>query len=299
MVPNGFQCFVGEDPESCSVFFDLDDKFQLWEDNLPAEYQQNRNERVTEDIEPAELMRIDRQRYSLITWYLICRIKLHLAAIAVFGQDSKPWTDLGETPKRCIALCIRQIRLQCDTHAAALQHRARHGGRSQPGSHWFFEGCISLAEAAVVLSTTLTRYPWKDKMDEAVELVDRAMAVFTHVVGDETGQRGETARMGAEVLGALREEDWWRSHATPASKYHPSMALWDAPVPSDAKSFDAEYESQWYDLNSSSFQSTQYNLNGMWNVPYGIGFTPDPSCRDISGVPHGRNIHMSDLQVVD
>jgi len=193
---------------------------------------------------------------------------------------------------------MRQIRFQCENHTAAINRRAEHFGRAFPGSHWFFEGCISLLEAAIALLTTLTRYPWKEKVDEAVELVDRAMAVFTHIVSEETGKRGEIARMAAEVLGALQKGSLWKSQENSTSAYHPTVTLPTAPVASVTKLFDVGFDPQWYlgDLHSSIFQSSpQYNLSGIRDIVGGTGFTLDPSNR----VAGGRDIHMADLlQVV-
>jgi hypothetical protein len=288
-VPNGFQCFVVQDRNVGSVLFDLDDKFQWWEDNLPPEYQQDRDEHVTKYIDQAELLVIDQQRYTFITWYLMCRTKLYLGAITGSGVSSRPWAEIKEKSRRCIILSMRQIRLQCDTHTAALQRRA-HGEEAFPGNYWIFEGCISLAEATAVLLTILTRFPLKEKVKEAVELVDRAIAVFTHVVSEQTGKQGEIARMAAKVLGALREEDWWKSQA---STYNSSAT---APVPDDTKPFDAGYD--WYssDSRSSPFHSPPYALSGIRDVTGGMGFTTDSSSsRSRTRVPEGRDIHMADL----
>lgn len=280
--------FIAKDAGGSAVLFDLDDKYQQWEDNLPPEYQQNRDEHVIEGLDPAELILIDQQRYSLATWYLMCRMKLHLGAITGSNISLNPWADTKEKSKRCIILSMRQIRLQCDTHAAALQLREQ-GRPPFPGSHWFFEGCISLAEAAIVLLTVLARYPWEENLKEAVELIDGAMAVFTHVVSEQTGKQGEIARMATKVLGALREEDWWKSQVISASKYHSSTA----PISSDAKAFEG-FGSQWYsgNLPPSSFQSPQYTLSGIRDVTGGMGFAPEPSSSRSRRV---SDIHMADL----
>jgi hypothetical protein len=191
---------------------------------------------------------------------------------------------------------MRQMRLQCDTHAAALQHRTLHDGVAFPGNHWFFEGCISLAEATVVLMIIFTRYPWKERQKEAVELVDRTMAVFTHVGSEQTGKLGEVARVSEKIIGALREENWWKSQSQSisASTYHRAVTLPTAPVPNDTKPFDAGYNYS-SNLHSSSFQSPLYSLSRIRDLTIGMGFTPDPSSSSSRRVPESRDIHMADL----
>ena len=253
---NDFQCLGFQSPTNSSVVFDLDDKYQRWEDNLPPEYRQDRDEHVTKDLDRAELMLIDRHRYCFTTWYLMCRTKLHLSTITGCAQSSQPWAVAKGNPKFCITHAMRQIRLQCDAHDASLPHS------SDP---WFFEGCISLTEATVVLMIILTRYPWKEKAKEAVELVDRAMAVFTHAVSEQTGKQGEIARMAEKVIGALREEDWWKSRSISVSTYRPTDALQNTPRPSDAKQFDARYGSPG-NLHSSSYQSHSRYIHPEWDM---------------------------------
>jgi hypothetical protein len=102
-------------------------------------------------------------------------------------------------------------------------------------------------------------YAEKDRTDEVVELSTVRLAVLALVVGDDTGERGEIVLMGTKVLGALRDKDQWKSHASSASKYHHPMILSTAPVSSaNTKPFGAEWESQWYNLCSNSFPSARW-----------------------------------------
>ena len=95
-------------------------------------------------------------------------------------------------------LAMRLIRLQCETWERAQRCKAgvQHG---LPGSHWFFEGCFALFEAAVALVTTLTRYPWPEKAAEAEQLIDRTVEVLNQVVREEQGKKGAIARMAVDV----------------------------------------------------------------------------------------------------
>ena len=211
------------------------------------------------DLARTELMFINQHRYCLLTWYLMCRTKLHLSAITGFGRSIQPWADVTENPKRCIIYTMRQMRLQFDAHAASLQYKVHSG------NHWLFEGCISLAEATVVLMIILTRFPWKEKTREAVELVDRAMAIFTHIVSKQKGKQGEIARMAEKVVGALREEDWWKSQSISVAIHGLTTTLQG--TPGDTKPFNTKYDSQWYpgNLHSGSFQSHSQYIHPEWD----------------------------------
>ncbi|KAG6813127.1 hypothetical protein H0H92_013751 [Tricholoma furcatifolium] len=195
-------------------FFEMDDRFEHWERNLPPEYQLSRPKDVVSDLTSAELAIIDCQRYMLHTWYLLCRMKLHIAALTVVRRSLQRRLNILQSSQTAILMSMRLIELQCDTHHhSSLGHRAENVDLDSafPGSIWFFEGCFSLFEASVALITTLTRYPWPEKISEAEQLVDRAMVVLAQVAGLEKGKQTEIARMAAEVISSLRQESWWRA----------------------------------------------------------------------------------------
>ncbi|KAG6844386.1 hypothetical protein H0H87_007290 [Tephrocybe sp. NHM501043] len=203
-------CFSVAYPDFPS-FFEMDGRFEHWENNLPPEYQLPRPDGAVSNLTTAELSIIDRQRHTLHTWYLLCRMKLHIAALTGIRQARQLRTDVLGSSKTSILMSMRLIKLQCDAHNSGLRYRTEDVDPESgfPGSVWFFEGCFSLFEAAVALITTLTRYPWADKMGEAEQLVDRAMGVLTQV-GIEKGEQREVARMATEALGSLRQESWWQ-----------------------------------------------------------------------------------------
>ncbi|KAG6920136.1 hypothetical protein DXG01_004902 [Tephrocybe rancida] len=210
-------CFSVSYPDF-QVFFEMDSRFEHWEKNLPSDYQLPRYEGTTSDLTTAELSIINRQRYTLHTWYLLCRVKLHIAALTGVRRLQQLRTDVLESSKTAILMSMRLIKLQCEAHDSALRYRAEDGDPESvfPGSIWFFEGCFSLFEATVALITTLTRYPWKDKIREAEQLVDRAIDVLTQVAGMEKGEQREIASMAAEALGSLRQESWWQAQISGA-----------------------------------------------------------------------------------
>ncbi|KAG5350431.1 hypothetical protein C0989_011065 [Termitomyces sp. Mn162] len=208
-------CFSVAFPDF-ATFFDMDSRFEHWEGNLPSEYQLSRHDDVVNDLTPTELAIIDRQRYNLHTWYLLCRMKLYIAALTGVRRLQILRKDVLEIGKSAILMSIRLIKLQCDTYDSALRYGAENANPTFPGSIWFFEGCFSLFEATVALITTLTRYPWTGKMLEAEQLVDRAIGVMTQVATLDKDQRREIVHMAAEVLGSLRQESW-RAHTSDTS----------------------------------------------------------------------------------
>ncbi|GLB37841.1 hypothetical protein LshimejAT787_0408920 [Lyophyllum shimeji] len=208
-------------------FFHIDSRLEHWEECLPSEYQLPRHDRGRSDPSAAELSTIEHQRYVLHTWYLLCRMKVNLAALTACVYEPRPRADVLQCRETCILMAMRIIKLQCDAHAY-VQQRAEHGNHElYPGGVWFFEGCFSLFEAAVVLVSTLMRFPWEEKTTEADELLNRALGVLTHVAGQESGKRNEISRMGAEVLASLRQESWWTAQVSgtpaPVANHHPPI----------------------------------------------------------------------------
>ncbi|TFK62319.1 hypothetical protein BDN72DRAFT_848822 [Pluteus cervinus] len=217
------KCFSVEYP-NCSVFFEVDQKFHQWGRHLPpqfqCEYDDNSSQQHSNNYEAGYLSTLARHRYTLHTWYLLIRMKLHIASITGQGRTPQRRSHIEESRRLCTVFAMDLIRLQCETWENALQ-RKTDSGYDLPGSHWFFEGCFALFEAAVALVTTLTRYPWPEKAGEAEQLIDRAVVVLTQVVRAEEGKKGEIARMAVEVLTSLANEHWWRarspSHGSPSS----------------------------------------------------------------------------------
>lgn len=206
------QCFSVEYP-NCPVFFEMDQKFQQWEEQLPPEFQHGYDDSTgINQYDPTYTTILSRHRYSLHTWYLLIRMKLHIASITGQGRSPQSPANLQEGRRLCILFSMRLVRLQIETWESATSCK---GGTQYglPGSNWFFEGCFSLFEGAVALVTTLTRYPWQEKISEAEQLIDRALLVFGQVAHEEEGKRGDIARMAVEVLTALGKEHWWRAQS--------------------------------------------------------------------------------------
>ena len=216
----------------------MDAKLEHWEKELPPEYSQYRDGSLVENIDPVELAMIDCQRFTLLSWYITVRAKLHIASMTGHGRPAQLRRDVLETRRRCVLLSMRLIRFQCETYDGIRGCRTGLRPDFRQNS-WFFEGCFSLFETTVALITTLTRWPWKEKTAEADELAERAIEVLTEVTRREPGRKGEIARMGAEVLRVLHQENWWRGQVSggtvppplPLSAFHmPSLppGIYDA-----------------------------------------------------------------------
>ncbi|KAG6820824.1 hypothetical protein H0H93_011118 [Arthromyces matolae] len=238
-------CFSVAYPEFPAIF-DMDSRFEHWERSLPPEYQLPPDEGAVHDFTTAELPIIERQRHTLHTWYLLCRLKLHIAALSGIRQIRPLRTDVLESSKTAIITSMRLIKLQCDTHDSTLGYVTENNDPSFPGSIWFFEGCFSLFEATVTLITTLTRYPWAEKTQEAELLVNRAMEVLTRVSGPV--REREVARMAAEVIGTLKQESWWsQTPSTFNSSFHHVSLQTNCSVPLQSTvGYDESFASMTY-----------------------------------------------------
>ncbi|KAF7375913.1 hypothetical protein MSAN_00005700 [Mycena sanguinolenta] len=167
---------------------------------------------IPDDLDNSDLVAMARQRYTLSTWYLLSRAKLHAAYIT--SQDDPAFLGVWRHPlsrKRSRSLCIsvvsELIRLQCDAHATAVRCRNEQTGHESvlTASNWGFAGCFSLFEAAVTLATLLPQHSWQGRPGEPDSLIHRAMIVLMQVA-DEEGGTGTIARLGSEALAALIQE---------------------------------------------------------------------------------------------
>ncbi|RDB25040.1 putative transcriptional regulatory protein C1F7.11c [Hypsizygus marmoreus] len=284
------KCFTVIYP-SCTTFLEMDARLDQWEENLPPEYQQNQD---TSDIDPADLPVINHQRHAILTWYLLCRAKLNIAAITGTGRPRQLRVNIFECRRLCVVLSMRLIQLQCETYEYATQYRAEHGGAEPPfpDRSWYFEGCFSLFEGTVALITTLTRYPWKEKTAEAEVLVDRAIDVLAQVVREEQGKRGEVARMATEVLGALRQESWWRAQTSNGStpSVHDQTTYLPSILSTAFNTMDVRYD--WF---ANTAYSTLFGLSPQhrFAIPSDPSFVSTGTSAD-AGLD-GVDIHMKDV----
>ncbi|KAF8629132.1 hypothetical protein AX17_005718 [Amanita inopinata Kibby_2008] len=201
--------FVVEYPD-CPIFFDLDEKFEKWEENLLPEYKRiDMDDSACNQRESPESLLVARLSYLLKTWYLLSRVKLHIACTTGQGRVAKPLNLAVESRERCLAAATQLIRLQCDVLDLTVGTQTGDGVRRpfNAGSSWYFEACFSLLEASVTVMTIMAHRPFPEEAKEIDALLDRSLDVFKRVAAHERGKRGTIARMSVEVLGVLQDQN--------------------------------------------------------------------------------------------
>ncbi|KAJ7128969.1 hypothetical protein C8R43DRAFT_896857 [Mycena crocata] len=230
------KCFGVGAPAS-TVVHEIDRKFEHWENQLPPEFRSDiRSEfqSIPDDLDTSDLVALARQRYTLSTWYLLCRSKLHLSFVT--SQDDPMFLEVWGHPltrkrsrNRCISFASDLIRLQLDAHINATRCRNEQVGHESVlmGSNWCFGGCYSLFEGAVTLASLLPQHSWQGRSGDPDSLIHQAMLVLIQVGNEEHGTgTGAIARMGSEALAALIQELGARNnnenvlHTTPTTTFN-------------------------------------------------------------------------------
>lgn len=143
--------------------------------------------------------------YLLQTWYLLSRVKLHIACTTGQGRIAKPESLAIESRERCFAAAVELIELQCSVITAEIETTTKFEKLTSSGSGtWYFEGCFSLLEASVTIMTIVT--PYGEREEQVDVLLDRSLKMFKRIASYERGKRGTIARMSVEVLGVLRNQ---------------------------------------------------------------------------------------------
>ncbi|KAF8627808.1 hypothetical protein AX15_004233 [Amanita polypyramis BW_CC] len=196
--------FVMDYPDY-AVYFDLDEKFQQWEESLPPEYKQVKFDgSVLGQAGSSEPLLVARMSYLLQTWYLLSRVKLHIACAADHGRMAKPRSLAVESRERCFVAAVRLIQLQCNALMAEPETSSNLKKLLIAGDSWYFEGCFSLLLASVMIMTIASHSPYAEREQEVEGLLDRSLEVLRQAACYERGKRGTIARMSMEVLGILQ-----------------------------------------------------------------------------------------------
>ncbi|KAJ6593610.1 hypothetical protein B0H19DRAFT_27376 [Mycena capillaripes] len=261
------KCFGVGSPTSAAVH-EMDRKFEQWETQLPPEFRsdiRSEYQSIPDDLDTSDLVAMARQRYTLSTWYLLCRSKLHTSYIT--SQDDPMFLGVWGHPltrKRsrslCISLASDLIRLQCDAHATAMRCRNEQSAHDSVlmASNWCFAGCFSLFDSAVTLASLIPQQSWQGRPGEPDALIHQAMLVLIQVA-DEEPTTGTIARMGSEALAALIQELGSRTSAenvlqttpTTFNSFTPST-----PFMTNSAAGTPMYE--WYSSESAFGLSTEY-----------------------------------------
>ncbi|KAJ7076900.1 hypothetical protein B0H15DRAFT_575846 [Mycena belliarum] len=258
------KCF-GTGPPTSLVVHALDRKFEQWEAHLPPEFRSDTwsdYQGISDDSGGADLVTISRQRYTLSTWYLLCRSKLHLSFIT--SQDDPMFLGVWGRPLTrqrsrniCISIASDLIRLQCDAHASADRRRNERNGQESvlTGSAWCFSGCLSLFEGVVTLASLWPPQNWEGRPGQPDALIHQAMMVLAQVANEEQ-ETGAIALLGSEALAALTQElvgrtgDGLQTTPTSSDPFDPSTPF--------ATSVTPGYE--WYSSNGVFESPAEYAL---------------------------------------
>jgi hypothetical protein len=182
----------------------MDHKLEQWEGHLPLEYQMDYDVNLLHDHTLADIVVLDRQRYTIHTWYLMTRLKLLIASCT--GRLPRPPQvplHMRQCLERCVIISSQVICFQTARYNAftSNRHASIHCGVS-----WGFAGCFSLFEASVVLLITLTRYSWEEKVMEADTLIRSALLTFNDWCSRAPGKSSEIAARAIEILMTLQEQ---------------------------------------------------------------------------------------------
>ncbi|KJA20008.1 hypothetical protein HYPSUDRAFT_43587 [Hypholoma sublateritium FD-334 SS-4] len=187
----------------------MDRRFQEWEERLPLEYQVNLDAAILQEYTPNERTMLARQRYTLHTWYLAGRMKLYVASATGQGRTLQADALMKRTLRECHALALQVVRFQTAAYRARAPAGDDLSAPAYPGNCWLFEGCFSLFEASVALSTVRSRLPCLPDAQaaEADQAIASAVHTFAEVAKREQGRKtAETAVRALEVLATIREE---------------------------------------------------------------------------------------------
>lgn len=233
---------MGVEYPTWTILTEMDTKFQAWESGIPAEFRpgttQEQDIILFAGLSRTEIQKFTRQRYMITTWYRLTRLKLYALALK---QQSPSSLNQRESPdpihkmaESCIRCALELIKFQCDTFDWM---RRIQSGERWLGGNWYFEGCLSLFEAAVALLLVLIRFPTtfiappganmveelrkglKLEYEEMSRVVSRVVDVFAQVVKSERepqdgvvrdGKRIEFAAKALEALQVLLKEHWWK-----------------------------------------------------------------------------------------
>lgn len=230
-----------------TILAEMDSKFEIWEMSIPAELRPGTTPEqdiiLFVGLSPLEIKKFSRHRYMITTWYRLTRLKFYTLIIKRH-QQSASTTSRVESPspipesvaEKCVRLALELIKYQCDTFD---RMRRTKSGENWLGENWYFEGCLSVFEAAVALLLALTKFPTtffvppgaavveeskvglKLEYEEMTRVISRVMDVFSEVVVSQKnfdsgsgevkeGRRAEIASKALDTLQVLLKEHWWK-----------------------------------------------------------------------------------------
>jgi len=198
--------------------YEMDLKFGEWQARLPAELRRSNlspNSPISPTSDRFEDPILSRQRYVLTTYYLVCRMKLHVAFITnkapsvMSAGISGPTMSRKRSRAMCIALATDLIRLQCEVHESSEKLSMHTLG------DLIFERYWTLFDAALILLCFITQPSVGLEVPEDAEpLLDRTFAIFTTMSSQGMDSNCDRiARIAVAALNPLMQVPGWRISA--------------------------------------------------------------------------------------
>uniref|UniRef100_A0A0W0EX90 Xylanolytic transcriptional activator regulatory domain-containing protein n=1 Tax=Moniliophthora roreri TaxID=221103 RepID=A0A0W0EX90_MONRR len=289
---------ISVDRPSPKTVHDVDDRLEQWRTQLPFEYRIRSGDNLELNASSLTSTLNFRQWYTLSTWYLYARMRLHLGYVTGEKENFQyfppfpPYMSRRQSRAICTGACIELLRLQCDTVEMLCRVKTEANPRDAVYLHWDTCGPIALLEAAIGLISlmALKSLPEQSVVTQAEAALARTIQTLSLVrlQAREGNRLSETA---VTVLTSLIRETGTRK-GTPLSRAHSSPP---APGPSTLPSrnnpecltFSGQSEAWKYDWysNLSTITPPTVNMFAHSNPPDGENYGEMPV----------TNSHSSDL----
>ncbi|KAF4599716.1 Oaf3p [Pleurotus pulmonarius] len=212
----------------------FDEEIKVWRANWATYLHDSPFFTVDPSAETAEYNRILRNhRFSVRTWYLTSRIKLHRSFLTQVGLPRTPEAiSLNEWRSRSRDVCT-EAAIEMIYHQMAAYHRvllARSGQISVDEvpvkDSWCFEGVFNLYDAAVTVVVAMTLTEPEKRPQGAEDAFDKAVAMMRSIAAALTGKRADIMALALESLRVLgREQGWRRGDMLPAASIDVNNAI--------------------------------------------------------------------------
>lgn len=282
------QCFGPFTPPYDKVM-KLEDRLLQWEQKVPDVMHWSRGTPVLDMVQQSEIADHSSpaalrtrwllyQRYTLSAWYMGARMNIHRPFVShappiipLPGQASPSW-HLNPSREKCISTAMVLTRLMCEFQDQLKQlPKPCRLVDASTFTYFTFDGAVACAGA-------LRQNPPHPKKDEAIALIDKAIAVLKEIAGAGLALEGacEAAKRGVVVLKTLKKaagcdehegergelvllEDMLRKHRSPDAHTSSPRSVQIDPPP---------YTPLWNNSGSMSFPPPDRNHELMYTMPH-------------------------------
>ncbi|KAK7045690.1 hypothetical protein VNI00_007523 [Paramarasmius palmivorus] len=214
---------IAVDRPSPKTVYDLDESLEQWRKRLPFEYRIRNGDSLEFNASSLTSTLNFRQWYTLSTWYLFARIKLHLGYVTGEKENLQyfppfpPYMSRKQSRVICMDACIEMLRLQCDMVEMLCRVKTESIPTDVVHLHWDVIGPIGVLEAAVGLIALMAwKSPEQSIQAQAEAVLARTIQTLPHVrLQSREGNRLSGA--ATSILTALLREATNRK-GTPLSR---------------------------------------------------------------------------------